>query len=589
MMNRSTTTLFLFIWMFSGLYHVSAQSSQPFFVEDFPSQSSFNANWTSGGTNQGNQVWQWTDEPIIFGSQPAFNSETVDNGFVIFNSDANGEGNTHDVTLTINNPIDCSNRDQVFISVQNQYEYFSLGGGSVAQLGVSTDGINFDYLEILEEIPANDLTEDVQPILEDISQFAANQPQVFIQFRWQGTYEYAWSIDDIKIYDENPTFQFDVAIFNPRLAPNFATPVSQTGNFFFGHAYRNNGQDNATNLTSTITIESTNADTFSYTTELSPEYAPGSADTTFFDNTPFNPSDTGVYTYTYTLSFDNLDEQPTDNSFSEQFLISEDLFSKDDGRSPRATQPGEIQDNTWEAANYYFIPNGGYQATEAIFSVASENNEHQGQTVSVLLYQVTQDADMDFDDDDLTPVGFGSYTFTDEENGDLVVADLLNFEGDSAIVLNEGAEYLLSVQYTPEMAMVYTPLEYFYDISTLVKNGRWFTGGFGEEFTAVIRMRIEEVNSVNTQEPILAEGQISLFPNPVDQALTIDLALDTRSDEVLIEVFDINGRLMTQRQIDQVKRERLRISTESWSNGTYLLRARTSEGVRTERFVVQHR
>jgi hypothetical protein len=81
---------------------------------------------------------------------------------------------------------------------------------------------------------------------------------------------------------------------------------------------------------------------------------------------------------------------------------------------------------------------------------------------------------------------------------------------------------------------------------------------------------------------------VQVFPNPVDRELTVQIALDAVSAEVQVEVMDVNGRLIRQQQLDQVQQDQVRINTSQLSEGTYMIRVRTAEGVRTERFVVQH-
>jgi len=598
-MIRKNITPFLLVFaaVFGIAFSASAQSSQPFFTETFPSRADFNANWTSGGDNEGPEEWEWLNDPSgLFNGQPDFASETASNGFVRFNSDANVDPPSdpddepvpfpHDVTLTINNPIDCSGRDMVFLSVQNQYGYFS--NISEAQIGISTNGVNFDYITVLEDVAGNDISDPVQIVEIDISEFAANEAQVFIQFRWIGSFEYTWSIDDIKLFDEDPQLQFDLALETPLLPFNYATPLSQAGEFFFGHAYRNNGSQAAMDVMTTLNIEGNNGDTLSTTEALQMTFQPSAADTVGYTET-FMPSDTGVYTFNYLLSSANDDERPSDNTYAGDFLVTENLFSKDDGRGLAATQPMTIVDNTWEIGNYYVIENAGQVATDAIFSVASTGDVHQGQDVSILLYQITDNGDTQFDDDDVSVVGFGSYSFTDEPGGQAVSAPLLNFEGDTAVALEEGAEYLLMVQYTPDMAVVYTGLPYFYDVATVVKNGDWFLGGFGSEVTALVRMRVADEDDVTSiKEPALADNKVQIFPNPVDRELTVQIALDAVSTEVQVEVMDVNGRLIRQQQLDQVQQDQVRINTSQLSEGTYMVRVRTAEGVRTERFVVQH-
>jgi hypothetical protein len=97
--------------------------------------------------------------------------------------------------------IDCSNLSTVIVSFYNQYGYYSPDTVSIAELGVSVDGLNFNYYRILTQVPQNDLT--ISETLEqiDISADAAGQSTVYLQFRWRGNWEYAWRIDDIVVQD----------------------------------------------------------------------------------------------------------------------------------------------------------------------------------------------------------------------------------------------------------------------------------------------------------------------------------------------------------------------------------------------------
>ncbi|HEX2617281.1 MAG TPA: LamG-like jellyroll fold domain-containing protein [Flavobacteriales bacterium] len=78
------------------------------------------------------------------------------------------------------------------------------------------------------------------------------------------------------------------------------------------------------------------------------------------------------------------------------------------------------------------------------------------------------------------------------------------------------------------------------------------------------------------------EGLVTaLGPNPADA--TVDLALDRNG--TALDVMDANGRIVF-RQAALPLRTRLDVS--AWPAGVYLLRLRTSAGVRTERLVVHH-
>ena len=191
---------FLFAMTLVGLTN-SLMAQTPFWTEDFGSEADFNAEWVNGGTNPGSEVWSWSDNPgPVFNGQPAFGAPTAANGFVEFNSDANGEGNAHDVTLTTVNPIDCSAASEVFIRFISQYAHFY---GPTAQVGVSTDGVVFTYYTVLEEEEQQDFSNPAISTIVELPQ-AAGQAQVWIQFRWQGEWEYIWRIDDIDLFASSP-------------------------------------------------------------------------------------------------------------------------------------------------------------------------------------------------------------------------------------------------------------------------------------------------------------------------------------------------------------------------------------------------
>lgn len=189
--------LALAVLFLSGLNTVLAQ---PFWSEDFADQATSTANWENGGTNPGAEVWTWTTNPlagVVATGITAFASPTVANGYFFFNSDANGDGNVHDVRLTgpiVDGPIDCSGQTNVHLTFYTQYAKFN--PTAKASVGVSTDGINFVYHDVLDAVPADVLFEgEVEVDLDE----ADGQATVWLQFRWEGNWEYHWKVDDVSL------------------------------------------------------------------------------------------------------------------------------------------------------------------------------------------------------------------------------------------------------------------------------------------------------------------------------------------------------------------------------------------------------
>ncbi|MCB9082190.1 MAG: T9SS type A sorting domain-containing protein [Lewinellaceae bacterium] len=582
-MNCRTTTLLLLLVSWA----VSLTAQTPFFSEDFGDQAQFATRWKSGGTNSGPEVWKWSNATQgVFQGQPAFGATTAANGFALFNSDANGNFQ-HDVTLTNATAIDCSGRSKVYIRFESQYGFYSAPSQSIAELGVSTDGTNFTYRRVLESVPQNSVRDAVQVVILEIPE-AANKATVFLRFRWRGFYEYAWRLDDIGLFEVDPQPEYDLIASAPLIPNNFATPLSQTEDIFFGFTITNKGTKAQSPITAGIQVLSSNGQTFNRDTSLT-SFASGLTDTLIFAR-QMTVADTGSYAMQYLVSSAQTDGIPGDNSVTAGFLVTRGLFSKDDGEIISATAPDNVQGDIWEIGNYYFVPKGGYQAYEASFSVASENNAHQGKSVSLLLYKITDNGDAQFNDADLTIVGYGFHEFKTEENFDLITTKLFDLEtNNEGIPLEANADYFLMVQYAADMFCPYSSLTYHYNqLATVVKNGDWFTGGFGDDVTALVRMRIRETATA-TREPELAASQVKLLPNPADDLLQVQMELETVSPTAELRVFDVAGRTLQRMPLQQFKQGVINIDTRRWNDGVYFLYIQTAEGVRTERFVVQHK
>ena len=134
-MHKSTLIRSLLLLLLA--FGIQAMQAQVIFTEDFGDQATSEANWLSGGTNDGLEVWTWLDDPTVgtFGGD-AFAAPTAANGFFQFDSDANG-GFDHDVTLT-GPSFDASTSTNTQVTFWTQYAHFN--ETSVAELRVSTDG-----------------------------------------------------------------------------------------------------------------------------------------------------------------------------------------------------------------------------------------------------------------------------------------------------------------------------------------------------------------------------------------------------------------------------------------------------------------
>jgi Secretion system C-terminal sorting domain len=183
----------------------TAFSQAAFWSETFATPAAFSA-WTAASTGAGTEVWNRSTDPAInmgFSAAPvAFGATTAADGFAFYNSDANGQANIHDVTLT-SQPINCASHTNVGLRFSSQFADFQ---GSDVEVRVSTNGgTTWISHPIFDDQPSYGSVQNALVPAVISSSFSipeANaQAQVWIQFRWVGEWEYAWKLDDVELFD----------------------------------------------------------------------------------------------------------------------------------------------------------------------------------------------------------------------------------------------------------------------------------------------------------------------------------------------------------------------------------------------------
>jgi len=148
------------------------------------------------------------------------------------------------------------------------------------------------------------------------------------------------------------------------------------------------------------------------------------------------------------------------------------------------------------------------------------------------------------------------YTLTDS-NGDYEFQDLPN-----------GVYYI----YVEEIGLLSTPIQ------VTVNNGTTSIDDVDFE------MGNYYVTFTDTDE-ILSIEQLSVFPNPVQSQLNVQLTL-TQSMDVNITVMNVTGQVIRQNQYQMINGQNdVVIPTSDLPSGVYMLRLETNDGVVTEKFV----
>jgi hypothetical protein len=611
-MSVQLFTKFLFSALFALAMANTATAQNVFWEYDFSNQAAVFVDWVSGGTNDGPGDWEWSNDPgaINFGAQPDFGATTASNGYVWFNSDGNGNF-SHDITLT-HGPIDCSASNQVYLTAENQYAFFSAATISIAEVGVSTDGgATFTYYQIHTDVPQNDLSAAVNPVNLELPE-AANQAEVYIQFRWRGFYEYTWKIDDVKLLDGDPRPAHDVQVNNfHAIAPNYQVPASQVTNFGFIADVANIGSAEQMNVDLTITItEEGGSQVFSDMLTYGSIAADSVAENVFFEN-EFTPAAVPgtVYEGQYTLEIENMDSFPANNIRTFPFEVTDTIYAKDAGTGLYATRPAD--DNNFRFGNVFYVQNAQNEEGEDLYArylsfLIGNPDDLAGESVTLFVYEWEGDSNEDFqanvDEYGGAPIAFNSYTFSGNEEGLITVPT--GFDGEF-LPLQDDTYYIAVVEFADTGVdnfmgasgdLDYQAMNFYQD--SVGNKDKWVlaldvgnTGdfslvGFGFDAVPVVRLSVGPLTDVATQD-LLPQHALSVYPTVANNEIWAEVELEEATRELNLTIFNANGQAVQNLNYDNVKQDIFRINVQSLATGNYYMRIATDEGIRSMPFIIQ--
>jgi hypothetical protein len=600
---------------------VSAQAPATFWTEDF--SAGLPAGWMNMDASGGVALWTWCSNPEagnteagcpdLWAADPnyqfPFQATTASNGFVTLDSDAYGNLGTDHISELTTTAIDASGAGEVWVTFESHIGVYTVDANVGAILRVSTDKTNwFDFYPFPELTTGVRWSANPEKTIIDISDVAAGQSTVYLQWQWTGNYEYQWSIDDVKVYNENPTPRHDLAI-SEFLYPvsSYATPASEIAadTFSFAAALSNQGLLGQTNIVLKATVKTEAGAQLFADSILIPALAAGVKDSAFYlDDTYVPDLDEGKYFIEYSVRADSADLDPLDDRNGDPFVVTTNLFAKEDGATIGYRPSGT---GDWAVGNYYRMSEQSleqYKASVAEFTFSTDPEEglFPGDVGSlVMLLKVADDVAPDFSNFDTTQflspslelLGLNGYDAPDTlEDYEMQTLEILDTDGNQGILLEPGGRYFLVVQYEGNSSLTYHAFNedvsnFFlnsYFVSTVIYNEEWALPGFGPEANAVLRMYLDLVTT--TDDRPLPDHTMQVFPNPVqDGQVNLAVRFDVPTDAT-ITIADVNGRVLTMEDRPKLSGEVLQYRLPGLSPGTYLARIATSEGTLTRRFVV---
>ncbi|WP_306641691.1 T9SS type A sorting domain-containing protein [Sanyastnella coralliicola] len=510
-------------------------------------------------------------------------STTADNGFMMIDSDEYGgeegfDGIENSWFQTVD-PINCADHPFVSLSFETFYRMWDNGssdGNEYCLVEVSRDGVTWPDVETFEvsegmvdfgdgdgmvqarwelwpEMQTQDPVDNPTLFVFDITSAAGGQDEVWIRFRWKGTWGYAWMVDDMELFDTpendirfdsyatytdyNGTFMYEVDTWHPTQA----TEVQMAAKV------RNIGSLDQTNVTLNASINGNDAGT-SDAIDL-----PYLASDTLRITGYTVPTDPGQYDIEFTVSADAEDENPGDNVTTQSFQVAPvsydennslgGQYGRDDrnfsGLFPAATYNDEFQAATpmqfFGDGTIYSIQvavTAGDEGAPMICHVLDfENLEIQASTAEL----------------ELNPALLNDGT----ESGDDII--WYNFILEDPWPVAEGEGWVASFESYGGSGIRIGESKFAPDQTCFVF-GDFGTAGFDWYFTnetPMIRFNMDEGAAVENMEQFDTFAISQNAPNPASDFTRITYNLEVAA-EVAIEVRDITGKLMMTRDLGTV-------------------------------------
>ena len=567
--------------------------------------------------------------PMGGGSLGPLASSTANNGWMIFDSDLNCNMTAQDVWL-ISPSMDCTAFSDVLVNFQTRYANYY----DQISLQVSTDNMGSwtEYLIAPDVLPNEflgqiDGSENPVEVTISISDVAANQSDVIIAFRFlsdettsggPGTEAcaYSWQIDDVLVTDENPTPMFDMrtnANFYA-IPPSVVIPASQVESFGFLADVQNVGQLDATNVNLNLTIETNAGEVHSQDLSYGTIAAGALDENRIFPQRYTPPATPNVlYTGTYVVSMSETDENAQNDSLFFDLVVSDSVFAKE-FVSNNGIAPGGNSSGSWTVANHYYVTNGDDMACSSVLFGVANADEVVGAVVSVFLYEwvdLNGDSLVQASERDGTDpaggriVGNALHTISATDNDVQVVLE--NWDDETLpVFLKDNTHYILAVESTvspPNTGVVAITGSGFIDYGAMsfvaIEAGAPRYGAFWNplaignddvtlesfDFAPRIRMHINPTMTIATNNQLAPENKMNIFPNPVEDVLQVELDFVQTFDVVNVEITDAAGKLVLAKKLEQVQQEVVNLNVKSFSTGLYFIHLKTSEGVRTKKFI----
>ncbi len=615
------------------LFVFALQAQTPIYTNDF-SDGDLPAGWSTDDLSGQGVVWTWCGDPdnagpgcvanwnTYVGQHGAFMSSTADNGFVLVDSDAPGSLLQNHQSVLTSSAFDFSAQAEVWVKFESLLGVYANPTLGFVFLQVSTDGTNWTNYDVYDIAPGDQGNEpgsirwtlNPQVAVIDISADAAGQSTVYLRWYWEGNYEYYWLMDDLEIYEEDPSALFflshDLRVNSNffAIAPNVMWPLSQVETFGFLADVENVGIADQTNVNLNITITDLADNSVVYTEDLPYGTIPAGTlvENELFPGAGFLPTEQTVYQGVYTISADSTDQAPENNTQTFAFAVTDTLFAKEDGTELFPAYPSDAawdspaDPRSWAFGNVYYIVDGtDLYARTVTFSLEGDA-DNAGEVIQIRLYEWNdEDGDGVVQGNERSVKGVIVYVISGSETIDnFITMPITDFDG-NPVPLESNTQYLVVLEYEAA-GQIEVPFgassKHAYGAMTFRSSelGQPRYGGLfnadasldGIDYfplgdpVAVARLSVGPALGVNTTEVLSADNKVSIFPNPASDHVNVRMELTEHFDQVHVSILDLTGKVLQARSLQNVRQAEERFDLDELPAGSYILQINTEKGNR---------
>ncbi len=308
----------------------------------------------------------------------------------------------------------------------------------------------------------------------------------------------------------------------------------------------------------------------------------------------------GNYTLTYTAILDGglTDDYDGDNTLTYTFSIQDTVF----GYTAINTATGQLDDanhyrpgtnnSTFSICTAINDPNASRVAVTGMYfsstTATSSGVTLDGEEMLLYLYR-WDDIFTDLNDPNfpgnafsLTEVGFGSYVYLSDLQGEQVYGEL-----SAPVILQDNQRYLACVQTVNlELYLSYGNTDYTYNTDYNAQplfpnesDATWYAIGFGTDLPTALGVGMIDANELGLTETDVIEGVA--YPNPANDVVTV--SVNTEGNATL-KVTDVSGKVAMNTAVALVN-GKAQVNIAGLETGVYVFNVIMEDG-RTSQFNV---